>query len=81
MLLRGCGEVDRYLDIIKNILLPRGYNNECQMLSSATSQDDTDIASYDDIDPDPNHVLEDLIDLNYVDGDNINEEGRNSPVL
>ena len=49
------------------------------MFSSATSQED--IASYDDIDPDPNHVLEDLIDLNYVDGDNINEEGRNSPVL
>ena len=51
------------------------------MFSSATSQEDTDIASYDDIDADPNHVLEDLIDLNYIDGDNINEEGRNSPVL
>ena len=51
------------------------------MFSSATSQEDTDIASYDDIDADPNHVLEDLIDLNYIDGDNINEEGRNLPVL
>ena len=51
------------------------------MFSSESSQEDTDIASYDDIDPDPNHVLEDLIDLNYVDGDNINEEGRKSPVL
>ena len=51
------------------------------MFSLATSQEDTDIASYDDIDADPNHVLEDLIDLNYVDNDNINEEGRNSPIL
>ena len=51
------------------------------MFSSASSQEDTDIASYENIDADPNHVLEDLIDLNYVDGDNINEEGRKSPVL